>query len=94
MTITLSDEQTRSLSEVVKAGIARSTEEALDQAVRAFHSSATAKKPVHRQVDNLPDLFARSPFRGLAMTFERDRDTGRDRSLRMVILSIRISFPD
>jgi hypothetical protein len=78
MTITLNDEQTRLLSEVVEAGAARSTEEAVDQAVRALHSSATAKRPVHQQVDNLADLFAKSPFRGLDMNFERDKDTGRD----------------
>lgn len=78
MTITLNDEQTRLLSEVIEAGGARSTEEAVDQAVRALYSLTTAKKPVHKQVDNLADLFAKSPFRGLDMTFERDQDTGRD----------------
>lgn len=35
MTITLNDEQARLLSEVVKAGAARSTEEAVDQASRS-----------------------------------------------------------
>jgi len=78
MTITLNDEQTRLLFEVVKAGTARSPEEAVDQAVRALHSSATRGGPVHRKVDNLADLFAKSPFRGLDMDFERDQDTGRD----------------
>lgn len=78
MTITLNEEQARLLSEVVRAGAARSTEEAVDQAVRALHSQATGKRPVHQQVDNLADLFARSPFRGLNMEFERDLDTGRD----------------
>jgi hypothetical protein len=78
MTITLNDEQTRLLSEVVKSGAARSPEEAVDQAVRALHSAAMSKKPVHEQVDNLADLFARSPFHGLNLEFERDKDTGRD----------------
>ena len=81
MTITLSEAQTRLLSEVVSAGGARSQEEAGDRAVRALHSSVTARKPVHQQVDNLADLFARSPFRGLDMEFERDQDTGRDINL-------------
>lgn len=81
MPITLNDEQTRLLDEVVKAGVARSPEEAVDQAVRTLHSSATHQKPIHQQVDNLADLFARSPFRGLNMEFERDPDTGRDISL-------------
>ena len=81
MTITLNDEQARLLSEVVKAGAARSTEEAVDRAVRALHSSATSGRPVHTQVDNLADLFARSPFRGLDMEFERDQDMGRDTTL-------------
>lgn len=78
MTITLNDEQTRLLSEVVRVGGARSPEEAVDKAVRALHSSALEKRPVHQQVDNLADLFARSPFHGLDMDFERDKDTGRD----------------
>ena len=81
VTITLNDEQTRLLSEVVEAGVASSAEEAADKAVRALHSSATNKKPVYQQVDNLADLFARSPFRGLDMDFERDKDTGRDIAL-------------
>ena len=81
MPITLNDEQTRLLSEVVKAGAASSPEEAVDVAVRALHSSALAKQPLHRQVDNLADLFARSPFRGLNIDFERDQDTGRDVAL-------------
>ena len=76
MTITLNDEQTRLLSEVVDAGNARSTEEAVDEAVRALHSSVIANKPVHQQVDNLADLFAKSPFRSLNMTFKLDKDTG------------------
>ena len=78
MTITLNDEQSRLLSEVVEAGAAASTEDAVDRAVRALDSAATGKTPVHQQVDNLADLFAKSPFRGLDMDFERDRDTGRD----------------
>jgi hypothetical protein len=78
MTITLSDEQARLLSEVVEAGVAQSTEDAVDQAVRTLHSTAVAKRPVYPEVDNLADLFARSPFRGMNMQFERDKDTGRD----------------
>ena len=78
MTITLNDEQTRLLSEVVKAGAARSPEEAVDKAVRALHSSAIGERPIHKQVDNLADLFAKSPFHGLDIDFERDKDTGRD----------------
>ncbi len=81
MTITLSDEQARLLSEVVSAGIARSPEEAVDKAVRALHSSTAGKRPVHQQIDNLADLFAKSPFHGLDMDFERDQDTGRDIAL-------------
>jgi hypothetical protein len=57
---------------VVKAGAASSPEGAVDQAVRAFHSSTTGKKPVHQHVDNRADLFAKSPFHGLDMDFERD----------------------
>jgi hypothetical protein len=35
-------------------------------------------RPVHLQVNNLADLFAQSPFRGLDMEFERDQEAGRD----------------
>jgi len=58
---------------VVKVGRASSTEDAVDQAVRALHSAATAAKPVYQQADNLADLFSRSPFRGLNIEFERPR---------------------
>jgi hypothetical protein len=78
MTIVLNDEQARLLSEMVSAGIAQSPEEAVDRAVRALHSAATSGNRVHQQVDNLADLFAKSPFHGLDMEFERDQDTGRD----------------
>jgi hypothetical protein len=76
MTITLNDEQGRLLSEVVKPDAACSPEG--DRAVRALHSSTTGKRPVRRQVDNLAGPFAKSPFGGLDMDFERDKDTGRD----------------
>ena len=66
---------------MVEAGGAHSTEEAVDQAVRALHSSTTSKRPVHEQVDNLADLFAKSPFHGLDMDFERDQDAGREVAL-------------
>ena len=78
MTITLSDEQVPLLAEVVNAGAAASLEEAVERAVRSLHASATGKKRVYQQVDNLADLFAKSPFRGLNMAFERDQDTGRE----------------
>lgn len=78
MTITLSQEQERLVAEVVEAGVAKSAEEAVDQALRALHSAAVGARPVHQQVDNLADLFARSPFRGLNMEVERDPDVGRD----------------
>jgi hypothetical protein len=81
MTIKPNDEQSRLLAEVVKAGAARSPEDAVDQAVRALHSSATGKRPVHQQVDNLAGLFAKSSFHGLDMDFGRDQDTGRDIAL-------------
>lgn len=81
MTIHLNDEQERLISEVVQAGAARSAEDAVDQAVRALHSSTTARNPAHRLVDNLADLFAGSPFQGLDLDFERDRDHGRELSL-------------
>ena len=86
MTITLSPEQEKLLTEVVQAGLAHTPEEAIDKAVRALYSSAggrvpAARTPFHPQADNLVDLFAHSPFRGLDMIFERDQDTGREIAL-------------
>ena len=78
MTITLNDEQARLVSEVVDSGLASSPEEAVDKAVKALHSSAISQGRVHQKVDNLADLFAQSPFRGLNMDFDRDKDIGRD----------------
>ena len=34
-----------------------------------------------QQVDNLADLFAKFPFHGLDVDFERDKDAGRDIAL-------------
>lgn len=80
-TITLNEEQERMLSEVVQAGVARSAEEVLDKALRTLYLSTTENWRVHNEVDNLADLFARSPFRGANLEFERDRDSGRDINL-------------
>ena len=79
--ITLDDEQARLLTEVVAAGGANSPEEAVDMAVKALYSSATSGKPVCHRVDNLADLFANSPFRGLEMDFARDEGAGQDMEL-------------
>ena len=81
MTIVLNEEQTGLIREVVEAGAAQTAEVAIDQAVRALHTNATEKRRVYQQVDNLADLFARSPFRGFAIGVEREKDYGRDVSL-------------
>ena len=58
--------------------IAGSTGSTSEEAVKALHSSAIAQGRVHQRVDNLADLFAQSPFRGMNMDFDRDKDIGRD----------------
>jgi len=77
-TITLNEEQERMLVEVVRAGVARSAEEAVDVAIRSLHLARVENCGVRREVSNLADLFARSPFRGANLEFERERDFGRD----------------
>src|ERR1039458_9289744 len=65
MTITLNDEQARLLSEVVKAGVARSPEDAVDQAVRradvmyVYHPPATIALPalVIRTLRGIPFVY-------------------------------------
>ncbi len=74
MPITLSPEQEQLLAEVVKAGAACSTEDAVDKAVRALHLSATKTLPLHEQVDNLSELLLNSPFAGANLNLERSED--------------------
>jgi hypothetical protein len=81
MNITLNAEQTRLLADVVKSGAARSAEEAVDQALRALHAHARSTGRLHAKAGNLADLFATSPFHGLELSFDRDRDTGREIAL-------------
>jgi Arc/MetJ-type ribon-helix-helix transcriptional regulator len=77
-TITLNEEQERMLSEVVQSGTARSAQEAIDQALRSLHAASMEQASARRQIKSLAELFACSPFRGLDIEFERDRDSGRD----------------
>lgn len=42
---------------------------------------STSAAPFHPRAKNLAELFRHSPFRGLEMEFERDRDAGRELDL-------------
>lgn len=77
MPITLSPAQEQLLSEVVKAGAARSTEEAIDKAVRTLHSSVTKTSPPQQEAENLSDLLLNSPFAGANLDLERVQDYAR-----------------
>ncbi len=55
----------RSVDEIIKAGV---------QALREKHNSPAGAS----DAKNLVELFANSPFKGLNIEFERDKDYGRE----------------
>ena len=56
MTITLNSEQERLLSDVVRAGVAPTAEEAVDKAVRTLHSLTVCHQPAPARRSRLWDL--------------------------------------
>ena len=72
MTITLSPEQERLLTEAVEAGLAQSPDEALDKAVRALRESAPSSP--QSGAKNLSDLLLNSPFAGANLNLDRAAD--------------------
>jgi hypothetical protein len=77
MTIELKPEQERILQEALRHGRFHSVEEALDQAIQMIAPPKESPKHGKRQPGqkSLAQLFAESPFKGLAMDFERFPDT-------------------
>jgi hypothetical protein len=93
MTVHLKPEQAAVVGEAIRAGLIESPDDVLTMGVETIRRRlgmppAEAKPtestpsgeavPVHLRARNLVELFAESPFKGLELDFERDRDTGRD----------------
>jgi Arc/MetJ-type ribon-helix-helix transcriptional regulator len=70
MTIELKPEQEQIIREEIQSGHFRSPDEVLDHALAALREKT-------RQQTSLVQFFRNSPFVGMEMKFERNKDTGR-----------------
>ena len=86
MTIELRPDQERIIREQLATGRYRSVDEVLDTALSKLPDEAqshpgarcdAARRTRPAGKKSLAQLFAESPFKGLNLDFERDRDTGR-----------------
>ena len=76
MTIELKPEQERILQEALRQGRFRSMEEALERAIQSIvPAQAPTRDKRQPGQKSLAQLFAESPFKGLAIDFERFPDT-------------------
>jgi hypothetical protein len=82
MTLELKPEIERLVQEEIRRGRFHSVDEVIEQAVYALRDKHEVSQPVEtpvvehppEQVKSLAQLFAESPFKGLAMSFERFPD--------------------
>lgn len=80
MIIELRPEEQRIINEAVRSGEYTKPEDVISEALSAWQKQRTSQrssKPAPH-AKNLVELFANSPFKGLNMDFECDRDMGRD----------------
>ena len=79
MTIEIRQPETEALiEERLQSGAFRDVEEVLLHALRSSEAPAERLAGPSSEAPNLVELFANSPFAGLSMDFERDKDTGRE----------------
>jgi hypothetical protein len=64
--------------EEIRRGYARSVDEIIHAGVQAIHEKLHQSPAGETDARNLVELFANSPFKGLDVEFERERDYGRD----------------
>ncbi len=85
MTVHLKPDQAQIVGEAIRAGLIETPDDVVDVGVetirRQLNAGTEARPsdktlPVHQRARNLVELFAESPFKGLDLDFERDRDTG------------------
>ena len=86
MTVHLKPDQEQIVGAAIRAGLIRTPDDVVEVGVETIRQRLSATEarpsdetlPVHQRARNLVELFAESPFKGLDLDFERDRDTGRD----------------
>jgi len=74
MTVELKPEHERRIHELLKSGRFHDLDEILDQALATMSCEGSPKK-ITEGKKTLPQLFAESPFHGLAIDFERFPDS-------------------
>jgi hypothetical protein len=87
VTVRLKRDQAQIVAEAIRAGLIRTPDDVVEVGVETIRQQLNAGTevrpsdntvPVHQRARNLVELFAESPFKGLDLDFERDRDTGRN----------------
>ncbi len=78
MQIEIAPETERLVREEISSGHFRSVDEMIEAGVQAFRQRGTAVNAPGSDAKNLVELFENSPFKGLNIEFERDRDYGRE----------------
>jgi len=79
MRVEVAPETERLIREEIRNGHVRSVDEIIQAGVQALREKHSAPAGASgSDANNLVELFANSPFKGLSIQFERDRDYGRD----------------
>lgn len=79
MTIDLKPEQQQVVGRAIQAGIIESADDVIAVGVETIRQRLEARGRVPAPVaKNMVELFTNSPFAGLNMDFERDKDAGRE----------------
>jgi hypothetical protein len=78
MTIQIKPEQERVIGQAIEAGLIENADQAVELGMQTIRERLKERpKKFAAPADDLPALFANSPFAGLDMDFERDQDAGR-----------------
>ena len=79
MTIDLKPEQLQVAGRAIQAGLIETADDVVAVGVETIRQRLDARAMLSTPAaKNLVELFANSPFAGLNMDFERDKDTGRN----------------
>jgi hypothetical protein len=78
MTIQIKQEQEQLIGLAIEAGLIDTAEEAVELGVQTIRQRLAGRRSLRgATAENLVELFANSPFAGLAIDFERGEDFGR-----------------
>ena len=79
MTIDLKPEQQQVVGRAIQAGLIETADDVVEVGVEMIRQRLDARARLSAPAaKNLLELFANSPFAGLDMDFERDKDLGRN----------------